>query len=43
MFTSSFSVIASDISPVEFGDHTEYQLNMSIKLLGQTVTMNIVQ
>jgi len=43
MFTSSFSVVSSDVSPVEFGDHTEYQLNMSIKLLGNSVNMNIVQ
>jgi len=43
MFPSSFSIVSSDISPVELADHTEYRLNMSIKLLGQSITVGITQ
>jgi len=43
MFPSSFVVQSSSVVPVELADHTEYQLNMQIKLLGQIVSFNVTQ
>jgi len=43
MFPSSFSVDSSNVIPVEFEDHTEYRLEMRIKLLSQSVTINVIQ
>jgi len=43
LYPSSFSVQSSSVVPIEFGDHTEYRLNMEIKVLGQAKSINVTQ